>query len=140
MTGRSPQTVLEQVLANCRPQPAIPAVLALLLMVLLPAMLAPSDPDQIGAWLLWLIPAGIAVSCGLAIAAGFCSLAPQAIWMVLAVWALSLIGRAGFPEIHSITVYAGMVAVFIMFAVQVWRIATRRFVPTMRDHLDNSPD
>jgi hypothetical protein len=133
MSGRLPQTLKEQVLANCRPQPAIPAVLVLLLMVLLPAMSARTGVSE---WQLWLIPAGVLASAGLAIAAGFCSLAPQFIWVVLSWWGLALVGQTGLPGWCSAAIYFGMMAVSAMFFIQIWRVVTGRFVPTVNDPQD----
>ncbi len=130
MSGRPPQTLTEQVLANSRPQPAIPALLALMLMVLLPAL---SAKTGISAWQIWLIPAGVMVSAGLAIAAGFCSLAPQLIWVALSLWGLTLIDKADLPAWHNMIFYFGLAAVSAMFFVQIWRIVTGRFVPTISE-------
>jgi hypothetical protein len=130
MSGRPSQTLTEQVLANSRPQPAIPAVLVMLMMVLLPAMAARSG---ISEWQLWLIPAGVLASAGLAIAAGFCSLAPQLIWVVLSWWGLVLIGRTDLPGWCSAVIYFGILAVSAMFFIQIWRIVSGRFVPTIND-------
>jgi len=129
VTDRPPQTTAEHITANCRPQPAIPAVLAIFLLVLLPAL---SASGGISDWHLWLVPVGLVVSCGLAIAAGFCSLAPHAIWAVLALWANTLLPRAGFPGIHTGLLYLCLAVTAVMFVVQLWRIKTRRFVPTIR--------
>jgi hypothetical protein len=135
--GREPRGLREQVIANCRPRPAIPAVAALFLTVLLPAMSAVTAPDGALSWQLWMIPAGVVLSCALAIAAGFCSLAPQAIWLVGAAWALGLIERAGLPAWHAAIVYLGMAAAVAMIGFQIWRVRTRRFVATW---IDEDPD
>ena len=131
MTDRSPQTTAEHITANCRPQPAIPAVLAIFLLVLMPAL---SASNGLSDWHLWLVPAGLVISCGLAIAAGFCSLAPHVIWVFLALWANTLLLRAGFPGFHTGLLYLALAITVIMFIVQLWRIRTRRFVPTIRVH------
>ena len=133
MTGREPHGWFEHVVANCRPQPAIPAVLVFFLLVLLPMMSASPVVDDLSTWRLWLIPAGVVVSCGLAIAAGFCSLAPPIIWIVFAAWGLSLAGRAGLPVFHTTVFYLGMAVAAVMILIQIWRIRTRRFVPTVID-------
>lgn len=98
-------------------------------LVLLPALAARGG---ISDWHLWLVAAGLIVSCGLAVAAGFCSLAPQVIWAVLAWWARALLERAGFPDLHTWLLYAGIVVAAVMVIAQLWRIQTRRFVPTIR--------
>lgn len=130
-TGREPHSWQEHVIANCRPQPAIPAVLAFFVLVLIPLMPAAQPGAEISAWQLWLIPIGVVVSCGLAIAAGFCSVAPPLIWMILAPWGLSLAERASLPTIHTTVMLVGMAAAVLMILVQIWRIRTRRFVPTV---------
>jgi len=130
---RPPRTALEHIVANCRPQPAIPAVLSCLLLVLLPAMSVLPQPGVYSAWMAWLIPLGTVVSCGLAVAAGFCSLAPQFFWIVLAGWGLSLVERAQLPEIHRIVLLLGITAALLMVGVQLWRIVTHRFVPTLTE-------
>ena len=134
--SRSPATATEHLIANIRPQPAIPAVLAMLLMVLLPAMSAQSGISDLH---LWLVPAGLLISCGLAVAAGFCSLAPHVIWAFLAFWANTLLVRAGFPAWHTGLLYLMLAVAAVMFIVQLWRIRTRRFVPTIRT-VDDEPD
>jgi len=131
VTDRPPQTTAENITANCRPQPAIPAVLAIFLLVLMPAL---SASNGLSDWHLWLVPVGLVLSCGLAIAAGFCSLAPHVIWVVLALWANTLLLRAGFPGFYTGLLYLGIAITAIMFIVQLWRIRTRRFVPTIRVH------
>ena len=133
IAGREPHGWFEHVAANCRPQPAIPAVLAFFLLVLLPMMSASSVADGISTWQLWLITAGVVVSCGLAIAAGFCSLAPPVIWVVFAAWGLSLAGRAGLPVFHTAVIYLGMAVAAVVILIQLWRVRTRRFVPTVID-------
>lgn len=132
-TGREPRGWHEHIVAHCRPQPAIPAVAAFFLLVLLPMMSAASPAAENSVWQLWLIPAGLVVSCGLAIAAGFCSLAPPLIWIACATWGLSLAERAGLPAFHVVLVYAGIAAAAVTVVIQLWRIQTRRFVPTVVD-------
>lgn len=131
--GREPRGWVEHVVANSRPQPAIPAVLAFFLLVLIPLMPAAAPGAALSTWQLWLIPIGSVVSCGLAIAAGLCSLAPPLIWIVFAGWALSLIQRADVPGIHSAILYAGIAAAVCTLFIQLWRIRTRGFVPTVVD-------
>lgn len=131
--GRPPHTLGEHVTANCRPQPAIPAVIVMLPAALLPLLMLGAPGNAAAGWLLWLIGAAFLGSAALAIAAGFCSLAPQLIWLMLALWARSLIERAGAPDILLYTLYLCAAAVIAMIGVQLWRIATRRFVPTVRD-------
>jgi hypothetical protein len=130
--GRAPRGLREQVLANCRPRPAIPALVTLFLAVLLPAMSA-VPPGNAGTLLLTLVPVGTVLSCALAVGAGFCSLAPPALWLVGAGWALSLIGRAGLPGWQTGIVYACTVVAVSMIFVQLWRMRTGRFVPTIAD-------
>ena len=128
---RPAQAGLEVVLANCRPQPALPAVLVFMLTLLLAMSAARSVGDP--GWIAWLVPLGVLASAALAVGAGFCSLFPQAAWLALAVWALPTLTAGGPLPFTAYVVYLGFAAVIIMFAVQLWRIATRRFVPTLAD-------
>lgn len=135
--GRPPRGLLETVTANCRPQPAIPAVLVLLLSVIIPVLgqgpgAPPAGAD--GSLLMLLVPVGLLASCGLAIAAGFCSLFPQAVWILIAGWALKFTVPGGpLPGYNAWVLRAGMAAAGVMLLVQLWRIATGRFVPTIQD-------
>ncbi|MEO8443664.1 MAG: hypothetical protein ABI567_01525 [Gammaproteobacteria bacterium] len=131
--SRPPETALETITANCRPQPAIPAVLVLMLCGLLARSAAQAGGDSLVAWAL---TAGLVVSCGLAIAAGFCSLFPTLAWMGLA-WLL-LRGGESLALHGQVAFWAGMVAAAGMTLLQVWRVRTRRFVPTIAD--GPSPD
>jgi hypothetical protein len=125
--SRSPAGWLAQLTANTRPQPAIPGVL-LLMLTFIGALVA--GPD---GWAVWWVPIGIALSCSVAIAAGFCSLFPQLAWITLALWGLSLVGRGALAEPSRYVLLVGIVAAVLMFAVQLWRIRTARFVPTITD-------
>ena len=136
-SGRPPATLAEHVVSNCRPQPAIPAVLVLFLMVLMPAMTLQASAAQ-GGWMVWVIAAGVVISCALAIAAGFCSFAPQALWIALALWAMQLFGRAGLPQALQQLLVTGIAVATLMIAVQAWRVATGRFVPTVVDETDEA--
>jgi len=133
--GRPPQNVTETLIANSRPQPAIPAVLIFFLAVLMPTMfMAGQDPQPL--WQIVLVAVGILGSCGLAIAAGFCSVAPQVIWFVLALWSLNLDGSARIAPINETLLMIGMAAVIVMIGVQIWRVHSGRFVPTIRESRD----
>ena len=127
--SRVPSTPLEILTANCRPQPAIPAVLVLLLCGLFAGSAVKAGGASFAAWAL---TAGLLASCGLAIAAGFCSLFPTLAWIGLA----GLLFRSGIPAlaVHSrMALTAGMLAATVMTVVQVWRVKTGRFVPTLSD-------
>ncbi len=130
MTAREPQSLLEHITANIRPQPAIPAVAVMFLFVLLPALSAQGAGSD---WQFWLVPAGLVASAGLAVAAGFCSLAPHAVWVLLGVWSGNLLARADFPGWVFAVLYLCLGVTAAMFFMQLWRIRTRRFVPTIRD-------
>jgi hypothetical protein len=124
-----PQSLQARLIANCRPQPAIPAVLTFFGLVLIPTMVqAPSGET---AWGPVLIVIGILVSAALAIAAGFCSVFPQMVWLVLTTWFLATTAGGHLSAPVQGLVVLGMVAVSIMLAVQIWRILTGRFVPTV---------
>ena len=135
--GRPPEGWLETLQANSRPQPAIPAVLVLLLSVMIPVMsLEPGAvPDHANASLLWLLlPVALLASCALAIAAGFCSVFPQLAWIVIAAWALKFTAAGGpMPPYNRYVLFVGMLACAGMFIYQVHRVRTGRFVPTIRD-------
>ena len=80
----------------------------------------------------WGLTAGLLASCGLAIAAGFCSVFPTLAWMALA----GLLFRSSVDALapHSrVALGAGMVAAAVMTLVQIWRVKTGRFVPTIAD-------
>lgn len=137
--GRPPEGLVETVTANCRPQPAIPGVLVLMLTLLLPVM--SQDPQASGpseSLLMWAVPVGILASCGLAIAAGFCSFFPQLAWIGLATWGMKFTAAGGpLPAYNRWVLVAGMVAATLMLGVQLWRVITRRFVPTIVDADDD---
>ena len=78
---RPPRTALEILTANSRPQPAIPAVLVLLLCGLFAGYATQAGSSSVAAWAL---TAGLLLSCGLAVAAGFCSVFPTLAWIGLA--------------------------------------------------------
>lgn len=126
---RPPRTTLETLTANSRPQPAIPAVLVLMLCGLLAGAAVKAGSGSFAAWAL---TAGLLASCGLAVAAGFCSVFPTLAWIGLA-WLL--FGSAA-PELAPHTRVALGMGTFIAVAmtlVQVWRVRTGRFVPTITD-------
>jgi hypothetical protein len=127
---RAPVTFAESIVANLRPQPAIPALLVLLLTTMLAVF--SYDPAGSRSLLILLAPAGILASCGLAIAAGFCSLFPQAAWILVAAWALKFTTSGPLPPYNRFVIFAGMFACAVMMFVQVWRVRTGRFSPTIR--------
>lgn len=132
-TVRAPATFGEMLTANLRPQPAIPAMVVLLVTIMVPVLSqqpgAPPGPDSM---LEWLIPVGVIVSCGLAIAAGFCSLFPQLAWILVASWAIKFTAGGPLPAYNRYVLIAGIAAAAVMIVVQVWRVRTGRFVPTIR--------
>lgn len=136
---RTPETVGEKLLANFRPQPAIPALIVLIVSILVPAMtfVPGTAADDGGSLFLLLIPVGIVVSCGLAVAAGFCSLFPQLAWIALAAWALKFTQSGPLPGYNRMVLLAGIVAAAAMVVVQIWRVRTGRFQPTIRIDVDD---
>ena len=131
--GRPPRGLAETVTANLRPQPAIPAVLVFLLTILW-SVGAATGPGEPSAWLL-LVPAGLATSCALAIAAGFCSFFPQLAWILLAAWALKFAGVDGpLPAYNRYLLLVGMAAAAAAAILQFWRVRTGRFQPTITDN------
>ncbi|MDH3582026.1 MAG: hypothetical protein OEM91_15555 [Hyphomicrobiales bacterium] len=130
---RPPADWQEALIANFRPQPAIPA--ALICMLAFSFAVLTQEPqvaaDGFGAKAI-LITLGIVASCGLAIAAGFCSLFPQLIWFLLALWGLRLTAAGALAAYNFYVLLVGMCAVVAMFLVQLWRVRTGRFVPSIR--------
>jgi len=117
----------------------MPALIVFVLSVLLPAMSAGQNAvaGDGGSVFLLFIPVGIIVSCGLAIAAGFCSLFPQGAWIALAVWSLEFMQAESLPGYNRIVLLAGIFIVAVMFVVQVWRVKTGKFQPTIRIDVDD---
>jgi hypothetical protein len=136
---RTPQTPGEKLRANFKPQPAIPALIVLIISILVPAM--SHDPNMVngdsGSMFLLLIPLGIVVSCGLAVAAGFCSLFPQIAWIAMATWALKFTQGGPLPAYNRWVLLAGIVAAAAMVVMQIWRVKTGKFQPTIRVRLDD---
>ncbi len=119
--------MLETITANSRPQPAIPAVLVLMLCGLFTGAAVQAGS---GSFVAWALTAGLLVSCGLAVAAGFCSVFPTLAWIGLA-WLL-LGGAAPELALHTrVALGAGTFTAFAMTLFQVWRVRTGRFVPTI---------
>lgn len=126
---RPPRTTLEKLTANSRPQPAIPAVLVLMICGLFAGAAVQAGSGSLAAWGL---TAGLLASCGLAVAAGFCSVFPTLAWIGLA-WLL-LGGAAPELAVHTrVALAAGTFAAAAMTLVQVWRVKTGRFVPTITE-------
>lgn len=128
---RPPRSLIEHLAGNCRPWPALPAGLVLAIS-LMPVLRADGIGDT-SAWLAIAVAGGLTLSCALAIAAGFCSLVPQAVWLAGAFWALSLLRQGLLPSWYEWVLYPGLVAVLAMIGIQIWRIITGRFVPTVVD-------
>ena len=135
---RPPVGLAESVVANCRPQPAIPTLLVLLITLTI-ATLSAGPPPIAGAEpgpFSLLIPLGLLISCGLAEAAGFCSFAPPLGWIVVAAWGLRFTHNGVLPAYNRYVLLLGMGIAITMMAVQAWRVATGRFQPTVRDHAE----
>jgi hypothetical protein len=126
---RGARSSAELIRAHFRPQPAIPAVAVLMLSVMFAASSA-TDPTSLA---LWLVGAGIFASCGLAIAAGFCSFFPPLAWIVLALVFLSSRGAWVGTTPVRVAFYSGLAAAAGMLMVQAWRVQTGRFVPTIEE-------
>lgn len=127
--SRAPRGFLETLLANCRPQPAIPAVLVLLLTLML--AMASAGTVEAGLLVTWGIPVGVLIACGLAVASGFCSFFPPLIWIALAWFGLGSVSRTPAATAGSFAVYAGTFAAVAMLVLQAWRVHTGRFKPTI---------
>jgi len=128
---RAPRGHVESIIANCRPQPAIPGLLVLFLTVLI-AVFTYDPAVERSAWAL-LIPVALAASCGLAIAASFCSFFPATAWILISWWAMKFTAVGPLPAYNRYVLMAGMAAAGAMLIVQGWRVATGRFVPTIRE-------
>lgn len=127
---RVPETFAEMLIANMRPQPAIPAVFVFAISVFIPFFVYDSAAG--GSVFQWLIPIGILISCGLAVAAGFCSLFPQIVWIALAVWAMKFTLAGPLPGYNRTVLAVGIAVAGAMIVFQIWRVATGRFRPTIR--------
>jgi len=135
-TTRPPRTTLETLTANSRPQPAIPAVLVLMICGLFASAAVQAGSGSLAAWGLTL---GLLASCGLAVAAGFCSVFPTLAWIGLA-WLLFGSAAPGLALHTQVALGAGTLAAAVMTLVQVWRVRTGRFVPTITDSPDGTAD
>lgn len=133
---RAPRTTLETVTANSRPQPAIPAVLVLMLCGLFAGAAMQGGSGSFAAWALTV---GLLASCGLAIAAGFCSVFPPLAWIGLA-WLLFGAAASELAMHTRVALGAGTVAAVAMTLAQVWRVRTRRFVPTITEDEPEPPE
>jgi hypothetical protein len=128
-TTRPPRTTLEKLTANSRPQPAIPSVLVLMICGVFAGAAVKAGSSSLVAWGL---TAGLLASSGLAVAAGFCSVFPTLAWIGLA-WLL-LGAAAPAAALHTqVALAAGTIAAAAMTLVQVWRVRTGRFVPTITE-------
>jgi hypothetical protein len=119
---------LSKLLAHCRPQPAIPALL--LLMVTLLVALPAAGATTPGAAIAWGVPLGLLVSAALALAAGFCSFFPPVAWLAIAWLAAGSLRAIAAPWIEPALWFGSAIAAAAL-ALQAWRVATRRFVPTI---------
>ena len=131
--GRLPRGLIEKVVANTRLWPAAPAVLVLILAF----MTVPMSGEPVAAELTFrslAIAAGLVISGGLAIAAGFCSLAPPILWIV---GTLVMAASGQLAPWHSGLILLGTAVAAAMTGFQLWRIYTRRFVPTVIDSDDD---
>jgi hypothetical protein len=125
------------VAAHLRPQPAIPAAVVLMLCILFAASATGTGAGGASPLALGLIATGILVSCGLAVAAGFCSFFPPLAWMALALLCLSSTRAWVSPWPVRAALLTGVVASVAMLAIQAWRVRTGRFVPTIGE--DDQP-
>jgi hypothetical protein len=139
--GRRPKGFVESLLANCRPQPGIPALLVLFLTLVIAVLSQDpqAPPDAERSVLSLLIPVGIVVSCGLGIAAGFCSFFPPLGWSLVAWWGLTLTEAGPLPAYNRYVLLAGIAASALMLMLQLWRVVTGRFVPTIRNGHEPRP-
>ena len=139
ITARPPQGWQETLTANCRPQPAIPSVLVFFISVVLPIVVFGVTAESTSVFV-YLIPLGILVSAGLAVASGFCSLFPQSFWILLGLWGEDLAMRGSIPVYNVWAFRIGVIAMVIMIGVQMWRVRTGKFVPMIRELPEESYD
>jgi len=139
---RPPIGLVETLTANSRWQPAIPALLVLFMTLsfILVSAGQPRAPEAEAGIANLLVPLALAVSCGLAIAAGFCSVFPTLSWIVVAAWALQRAAVGGLPVYSRWVLLAGIIAAMLMTFFQIWRVATGRFIPTVRVTDDDSAE
>jgi hypothetical protein len=128
---RPPRTKAELFAAHLRPQPAIPAVAVLMLSILFAASSSGAAGAGNGSFAPWLIAAGILVSCGLAVAAGFCSFFPPLAWLILAALFLRSTHAWAATTPVRVAFFSGVLTTGAMLVVQTWRVRTGRFVPTV---------
>jgi hypothetical protein len=119
----------DRLLAHWRPQPAIPAVLVLLLTLMMAMSTARSG--QTSVLMLWLIPAGVLASCGLAVAAGFCSFFPQSVWILLVVLQGQVLRAVPGNQWNDLAMKTGIALAVGGLVLQAWRVRTGKFVPTI---------
>lgn len=131
--GRPPHGPVEKIVANTRLWPAAPAVLVLLLAFMAVPMTGEAVAADVTVRSL-AIAAGLIISCGLAIAAGFCSVAPPIVWII---GALAMAASDQLAPWHSGLIYLGMTFAVAMIGFQLWRVYTGRFVPTVIDSDDD---
>jgi hypothetical protein len=131
---RAARNTREAIAANCRPQPAIPLVLVFMI-----TLLGAASARDGGVLAGWLIGAGILASCGLGIAAGFCSFAPPAAWLALALLGRETFRAAAGAPYTEYALWLGAIASIAMLGVQAWRVRTGRFVPTIEAAPDEEP-
>jgi hypothetical protein len=125
---------MESLVANCRPQPAIPALLVLLLTLMFAGSLGGGPAADGGPTFATLaVIAGVLASCGLAVAAGFCSLFPPLAWIVVALAGAGIIARMPGATYGRAALVVGVIAAVVMTLVQLWRVRTGRFVPTIEE-------
>ncbi len=127
--GRLPETMGEAVAAHLRPRPALPAILVMFGAVYLPVLIG-MEPSG-GSPSALFIAAGIVTSALLAGAAGLCSFMPPALWFGLAWWCRATVLGESLADYHLALLVIGQAAMVGVFFVQVWRVATGRFAPTI---------
>ncbi len=128
---RDPKGWRENLLANIRPPAAIPAVFVFILFVLLP-LVSQSGGANEGSMLGWVVTAGIVVSCGLAVAAGYCSFVPHISWLLLAAYGLRFHSRGLLSDANFWLLSIGVLVVLLMFFVQIWRVQNGKFSPKIK--------
>lgn len=130
LPDRPPATLGEALVAHLRPRPALPAVLVMFLGVYLPLLLVDANDGSRLADA--AIMTGILVSAVLAAAAGLCSFMPPTLWYALAWWCRATVLGDGLDDMQHLMLMIGQAAMVAVFFLQAWRVATGRFIPTVR--------
>jgi len=128
----SEQTQSYPLLLHFRTRPAIPSLFVLFVAVLMPMMFADVGGKDLYGMRMAIVMTGLCGSTALAVGAGFCTLSVQLLWLALSPWVYSYFVRTSAPDYCLTIFYMCALAVVAMFFLQLWRIKTGKFVPTVQ--------